>query len=148
MLTKRKKKLCLNERSKFCNAYEKIYSLDLKMNMQRSNNISFEISWFSFVFFFFNFYLIICVWYTLHQGCTCVGWLVCWIGWWQTVVYKSSSSSGNAVSWASCKSFSICNCHSLSIFTSGGNRAGIATNSKFGSPTNLRANHKNGFSKL
>ncbi|KAI9589944.1 hypothetical protein GQX74_008112 [Glossina fuscipes] len=60
----------------------------------------------------------------------------------------SSSSSGKAVSWASCKSLSICNCQSLSILTSGGNNAGIATNSKFGSPTNFRANHRKGFSKL
>uniref|UniRef100_A0A1B0A1D2 Uncharacterized protein n=1 Tax=Glossina pallidipes TaxID=7398 RepID=A0A1B0A1D2_GLOPL len=30
----------------------------------------------------------------------------------------------------------------------GGNNAGIATNSKFGSPTNFRANHRKGFSKL
>lgn len=62
--------------------------------------------------------------------------------------YRSSSSSGSAVSWASFRSFSICCCHCGSMVTSGGTNAGIATNSKLGSPISFRANHKNGFSKL
>uniref|UniRef100_T1H0U7 Uncharacterized protein n=1 Tax=Megaselia scalaris TaxID=36166 RepID=T1H0U7_MEGSC len=61
---------------------------------------------------------------------------------------KSSSSSGRAVACASCKSFSIWICHSRSILTSGGNKAGMATKSKFGSPTNFLANQRKGFSKL
>lgn len=64
------------------------------------------------------------------------------------MVYKSSSSSGRAVSCASFRSFSICCCQCGSIVTSGGTRAGMATNSRLGSPISLRASHRNGFSKL
>jgi len=63
-------------------------------------------------------------------------------------VYKSSSSSGRAVCCASSSSCSYCLAKLGSICTSGGARAGLATNSKLGSPTSLRANQRNGFSKL
>lgn len=63
-------------------------------------------------------------------------------------LYKSSSSSGNAAFCASAISFSYSLIFSLSIWTSAGIRAGIAVNSRLASPANLRANQRNGFSKL
>ena len=62
--------------------------------------------------------------------------------------YKSSSSSGSAVSWAAMYSSSCFFCHWGSIWTSGGSKAGMATNSRLGSPISLRANQRKGFSKL
>jgi len=80
-------------------------------------------------------------------------WLLCWEkGAFQDVVgciYRSSSSSsGSDVFWASFISFSSFACQSGSIWTSGGASAGMATNSRLGSPISLRASHRNGFSKL
>lgn len=62
--------------------------------------------------------------------------------------YRSSSSSGREIRWASSKSASICFCQLGSIWTSGGWSAGMATNSKLGSPISLRASQRKGFSKL
>ena len=64
------------------------------------------------------------------------------------MIYKSSSSSGNGAFLAASISASYFLTNSGSICTSGGSKAGMATNSRFGSPASLRANHKNGFSKL
>merc|ERR1719304_4565 len=66
----------------------------------------------------------------------------------QRKVYRSSSSAGRAVSWASLMSFSIFCCQAGSMVTSGGTRAGMATNSRLGSPINFLANQRKGFSKL
>jgi hypothetical protein len=63
-------------------------------------------------------------------------------------IYKSSSSSGNGALFAASISNSYFLTNSGSICTSGGSNAGMATNSKLGSPANLRANHRKGFSKL
>lgn len=63
--------------------------------------------------------------------------------------YKSSSSSsgkGNALAWSiSCWYFCIM---ALSTWTSGGAKAGVATNSNWGLPTSFLANQRKGFSKL
>lgn len=67
---------------------------------------------------------------------------------WKRRFYKSSSSSGRAVSWAAMYSSSCFFCHWGSIWTSGGSKAGMATNSRLGSPISLRANQRKGFSKL
>ena len=63
------------------------------------------------------------------------------------IFYKSSSSSasGKAVCEAICSSCSYFCARLGSIWTSGGSRAGISTNSRLGSPVSLRASHRNGF---
>lgn len=63
--------------------------------------------------------------------------------------YKSASSSsgnGNAVACSISCWYCCINCSST--WTSGGAKAGEATNSNCGLPANFLANHKNGFSKL
>ena len=62
--------------------------------------------------------------------------------------HRSSSSSGRAVVWATSKSCSYCAAKAGSMTTSGGARAGMATNSKLGSPISFLASQRKGFSKL
>jgi len=65
------------------------------------------------------------------------------------IVYKSwSSSSGRGIAAASVISFWYASRVAWSTVTSGGARAGAATNSRVLFPTNFRASHRNGFSKL
>jgi hypothetical protein len=60
--------------------------------------------------------------------------------------YKSSSSSGKGTDCAADNSSSYWVAVAASMVTSGGLRAGDSTKFKLGSPTSLRANHRNGFS--
>lgn len=93
-------------------------------------------------------------WEEIDDRCVCVLWMLISLVeiFLEKKIFKfyksSSSSSGNAVFCALSISSSNLRCHSSSIRTSGGANAGMATNSRFGSPTNFLANHKNGFSKL
>ena len=59
--------------------------------------------------------------------------------------HRSSSSSGRAVVWATSKSCSYCAAKAGSMTTSGGARAGMATNSKLGSPISFLASQGRAF---
>lgn len=66
----------------------------------------------------------------------------------ESTCYSSCNHLTFAPSSVTCRSCSYCAASAGSITTSGGARAGMATNSKLGSPISFLASQRKGFSKL